>query len=208
MIDARHFNNTGYLVADLTPEQVAPVWEEINKLKNNPELAEPYNEYHTGHLQTIYKLKDCMQHVEDMVIPFVQKHEEQFGHLKKFSMLTESVPVKLYDLFVNIQKKYEFNPIHNHDGAMSFVFYLKVPYLIEDEIGAFGKNSNRPVTAHFQFTVTDTLGRIMNLAIPIDKRFENKLLVFPAQMFHSVYPFFSSDDERISVAGNFKFKVK
>jgi hypothetical protein len=208
MIDIRDFNNTGYLIADLTSELVEPVWQEVRKIQSNPELAETYNEYHTGHIQKIYKLNECKQYVEDLVSPLIDIYENKFNHLKKYSMLSKSVPVKLEDLFVNIQKKHEFNPIHNHDGAMSFVFYLKVPYFIEDEIGSVGKSSNRPVTAHFQFTVTDTLGRIMNLAIPVDKRFENKIILFPSQMFHSVYPFFSSEEERISVAGNFKFKVE
>jgi hypothetical protein len=36
---------------------------------------------------------------------------------------------------------------------------------------------------------------------------ENTLLLFPAKLTHAVYPFYSSDDYRISVSGNVVFKV-
>ena len=209
MIDIREFKTTGFLIGDISPELLEPVWKEVNQIRDNMDEAEPYNEYHTGHLKHIFKLKDCKQHMEDIVVPFVKEYENHFKYLSRFAMLTEAVPVTLEDLFVNLQKKYEFNPIHNHDGVIGFVLYLKVPYYIEDEMKlSLGSSSNRNVAAHFQFTFTDTLGKIMNHAIPVDKRFENKIIVFPSQMFHSVFPFYSTDEERISVSGNFKFKVK
>ena len=35
--------------------------------------------------------------------------------------------------------------------------------------------------------------------------FENKMLIFPANFKHEVYPFYTSDEERITVSGNIKF---
>jgi len=41
--------------------------------------------------------------------------------------------IELFNLWVNFQKKYEFNPFHMHDGLYSFVLWHKVPYKIDDE---------------------------------------------------------------------------
>ena len=34
------------------------------------------------------------------------------------------------------------------------------------------------------------------------------MIIFPACVNHGVYPFYTSDDYRVSVAGNFKFDIK
>jgi len=51
------------------------------------------------------------------------------------------------------------------------------------------------------------LGNIRSHDLPVDKSYEKKLLLFPATMRHSVYPFYTSDDYRISVSGNFLMKA-
>ena len=41
----------------------------------------------------------------------------------KKSYLSDNMPVFLESLWVNYQKKYEFNPIHNHHGFCSFIVF-------------------------------------------------------------------------------------
>ena len=43
--------------------------------------------------------------------------------------------------------------------------------------------------------------------LPVDKSFEGKMLMFSANQLHEVYPFYTSDDLRVTVSGNFKYKV-
>jgi len=108
---------------------------------------------------------------------------------------------------VNFQKKYEFNPIHDHTGIMSFVIWMQIPYLMEDELKASpGASANPNLAGHFAFHYTNTLGDICHFFIPADKTQENTILLFPARMKHSVFPFYSSDDFRITVSGNFTVK--
>jgi hypothetical protein len=38
--------------------------------------------------------------------------------------------------------------------------------------------------------------------IDVDKSFEGKMLMFPNSAYHTVYPFYTSDDYRITVSGN------
>jgi hypothetical protein len=117
-----------------------------------------------------------------------------------------SNPNDLYlrDVWVNFQKKYEFNPQHNHSGIISFVIWISIPYNINDEmLVSPGKNSAKNVAGHFSFHYSNINGNICSHALPIDKEFENHIIMFPSNVLHSVYPFYSSDAYRISVAGNF-----
>ena len=91
---------------------------------------------------------------------------------------------------------------------MSFVIWLKLPFLIEneDKYGP-GSKANNPMSGRFSFSYTDSMGAICHYDIPADKNMENTMLIFPAKMNHTVYPFFTSDDCRISVSGNVIFQV-
>jgi hypothetical protein len=42
----------------------------------------------------------------------------------------------------------------------------------------------------------------MNESLPVDKKMNGVMCVFPAPMIHYVTPFYTSDEYRISVAGN------
>jgi hypothetical protein len=78
---------------------------------------------------------------------------------------------------------------------------------MEDELKASpGALANPNLAGHFAFHFTDTLGDIRTYSIPADKTQENSILLFPARMKHSVFPFYSSDDYRITVSGNFAIK--
>ena len=49
-----------------------------------------------------------------------------------------------------------------------------------------------------------------NIGLTISKLSDEDLkpiLLFPSEMYHGVYPFYTSDDYRISVSGNFNFKI-
>jgi dolichol kinase len=42
----------------------------------------------------------------------------------------------------------------------------------------------------------------MNAPVFVDKSMEGTVTMFPSSMIHCVYPFRTSDGERISIAGN------
>ena len=58
------------------------------------------------------------------------------------------------------------------------------------------------------FINTNTLGEIITHCVDVDKSFEGKMLMFNSIQSHMVYPFYTSDDYRITISGNLKFKVK
>ena len=50
-------------------------------------------------------------------------------------------------------------------------------------------------------------GGIDHIVFNVDKSFEGKILMFPSYMQHQVFPFYTSDDYRITISGNAFFNV-
>ena len=87
---------------------------------------------------------------------------------------------RLEPLWANFMKKHEFNPPHNHGGLYSFVIFLKIPYSFEEQtklphVGG----SNSPSAGNFAFSY------VANGVIE-----------------YYVYPFYNSDEERVTISGN------
>ena len=121
----------------------------------------------------------------------------------------EDHELKLSHLWVNYQKKHEFNPPHIHGGVMSFVIWMKIPYNLTDEEAVFPITSGgAPRTSKFTFHYSNILGKMGHLVIPIDKSFEGVICLFPSELAHSVNPFYTSDDYRVSISGNLKLILK
>ena len=117
----------------------------------------------------------------------------------------EKLSLELQTPWVNKMKKYEFNPLHRHSGLFSYVMWVTIPYDIQEELALFKlTKSNR--TSLFEFAYS-TATFIRQHCINIDKSYEGELIVFPASQMHCVNPFYTSDKERISIAGNVNFKL-
>ena len=112
--------------------------------------------------------------------------------------------LKVESVWVNMQKKLEVNPLHNHDGTLSFVAWLYVPFKLEDERNMENCKNSRTVelASTFQFVYTTALGTIANCPMFVESGWEARIVMFPAKLLHIVYPFQTTDDYRISIAGN------
>ena len=202
------FQNIGFIQAKFTDEQLAPLHKEIEKLLRNMNGGVKHNNKLAGNLQHEFLLKESKKPIYNLVAPLFLEFDKQFNnYISKNPLLPESSPIELNELWVNFQKKHEFNPLHDHTGIMSFVIWVKIPYLMEDELKAApGASANPNLAGHFAFHFTDALGDIRTYHIPADQTAENTVLLFPARLKHSVFPFYSSDDFRITVSGNFVVK--
>jgi hypothetical protein len=198
-ISGVNFSNLGFLKVNLSDEDIKPIINEVKELKRNFDGATRFNQGLAGHLNNEYHLFKCKPDLEKLLLPLIDEYKKTFPHYecKDQSYFLENV-------WVNFQKKHEFNPVHHHLGIFSFAMWLKIPYFIEDEYKTFPfllKSEN--ITANFCFQYTDALGEIQRHAIPADKNWENSLIFFPAKMRHFVNPFYTSDEYRISISGNF-----
>ena len=119
------------------------------------------------------------------------------------SILTKNCNYVLSEFWVNFQKKYEFNPVHFHAGVFSFVIWIKIPVSFKTEKNLpFLKNSKSQFNNTFSLMYTDCLGKISSLNFHLEPEDENTILLFSSQMQHVVYPFYSSNKNRISISGN------
>ena len=102
--------------------------------------------------------------------------------------LTKYLPCAFNRPWINYQKKFDFVPNHYHEGIFSYTIWVDIPYKTE---GKFAGN--------FEFTYNSVEGVTRNQII---KPTAGKMILFPSKLFHQVYPFYTSDEYRISISGN------
>jgi hypothetical protein len=145
--------------------------------------------------------------LDALIKQWKEKYPHEFARLGSMSN-QEEFKLELFNTWVNFQKKHEFNPIHTHDGVFSFVIWHKVPFHQKDEYARFPHMKEAQIKAgHFAFIVTSQMGKIVQHDMCVDNTWEGKMALFPAELNHIVYPFYTSDDYRISISGNVGFKL-
>ena len=193
----KYFTNIGYLESKLSVNHTSLLKKYIKNRSKKPKTTL------AGNLNSSFQLKDTDNKFFNKVIkPNINEHIHEFGSCTP-SILTKDCKFVLKDLWVNFQKKYEFNPIHNHDGAYSFVIWIQIPSSFKEEIKLpFIKNSNSKCPNTFQFIYTNSLSNIVTQSYHLDSSYEGTMLFFPAKLDHLVYPFYLSNKYRISISGN------
>jgi hypothetical protein len=205
------FNNYGYVrsvvpsfIKEYIEEEIAIVSKDSTKAANQG-LA--------GHLSREYKLTDSIPVLEPFLIQMAENYDYTWNYSKKFKHIFRNFneiksSLHLESLWVNLQKKYEFNPMHNHTGIYSFVCWLNIPYDLKEEFEMpHVKSVETKKSSLFEFSYTNIFGEINSHEIFVDKTFEGTIILFPAELKHTVYPFYTSDDYRISISGNLTFKT-
>ena len=190
--------------------------EQFEWLKDACEKARLKNKttqtYLVGHIKEEYDVKDVSPEFEKFLIKcaFVPEFE---NYRKKLTYLSEHRPFYIHQLWVNYQRKYEFNPPHRHSGVFSFIIFVNIPYDLKEEENYFistGLKAYGPglhYTSKLAFHNTFGNGEIACDLVDVDKGFESKMIMFPAAQVHQVFPFFTNDGYRITVSGNLRLKV-
>lgn len=208
MIEHLTFPNIGFLKATLSDAEMQPIRDEIAEIQENFENTYKANGFLVGNIKKEFKISKSAEHISNLLPKYVQEFEDQNNYFRHQDVLDQNCPMMLKNVWVNFQEKYEFNPVHDHNGLLSFVIWTKIPYKIEDEVEQGpGKESRAPLAGTFCFYFTDSLGNIRHYDIPADHTMENSLLLFPAKLNHSVHPFYSSNEYRISVSGNICYQT-
>ena len=178
--------------------------EIVNKTKQfDFDAHNSYNNNLIGHISREYVFPYYKKELEDFVLNLIYYHQQNNSYLDELQILKRSCELYLDDVWINFQTKYEFNPPHSHSGVYSFVLWVNIPYDIKTELQQYnvrGKSQN----STFNFLYTNGTGRIKNHTIYVDKTYEGYLCLFPSNTMHSVNPFYTSDDYRISISGNIK----
>jgi len=200
-------NRVGFLEVDLTEEELKTIKDEIKSIKESFNTSTPHRDL-AGNLEKEYTLILSKDAISKLLKPYIIELQERVGVVHDVAINKEFFPYSLTRLWVNFMKKYEFNPVHIHSGTFSFVLWIDIPYDINEEMARPSSiNSNSCYPGNFQFIFYSPNNQIETFQIPADKKWNNKLIVFPANLNHCVDPFYTSDDYRISVSGNFEFDV-
>ena len=203
----------GYISSKVPADILEKIQHEVDFISRHRNIAKKYNDTLVGQLEDEFELEKSKK----WLAPFIEQlaniyHERYPNHLKSeiLAFNQKGQPgLKLERLWVNFQKKHEYNPPHNHSGLYSFVIWLKIPYKLEDELNCpNSKSASKPYNSMFAFYYVEPLGNIAEHIIRVDKNHEGMIILFPARMYHGVSPFFTSDEERISISGNMYIDIK
>jgi hypothetical protein len=140
--------------------------------------------------------------LENFVLSMFYEYDNEYRISNKVKLFDTPLTYKLFNSWINVQNKTEFLPMHTHDGIVSFVIWMKIPFDVEEEL-KYGNNE----TSTFSFLYQSITGDPMFQALRIDNTWEGTAMMFPSKLPHCVYPFYTSDESRISISGNISFKL-
>ncbi len=136
------------------------------------------------------------QVIKPWIHAYLDTYAKSIG--KKGSVELDYNKWNLDNLWVNFQKQYDFNPLHNHSGSLSFVIYLNVPEELNAEASHWKGTGPDPGSIMFQYG--EELPLISNKRIFKPKK--GDIFIFPSSLHHMVIPFRTPNIERVSVSGN------
>ena len=185
--------NVGYALLDTPAIVIQEIHQEIDLIMTRQKTPKPWNNELAGQIRGEFAIDfsaDARAKLTEVGHLFVKDYSKPIT--KELNLLSA---------WINMQVKHEYNPVHNHDGILSWVTWVNIPYNLEDELKLY-PNANCQDVSMFSFIYTTALGEIAIERLPIDKTWEGKMCIFPARLPHAVAPFYTSDGIRISVAGN------
>lgn len=189
--------NLGYIIDDI-PEEFHPLLEKYSN--NTYELDADLRDGLAGHLSASYDIpiKDNNEAAS------FKEYIFNLAYMLDGQLDDNTEELRFLRFWINYQKKYDFNPMHFHSGDYSFVIWWKIPYSIEEENSVFPKVEHK-YNGYFSFYYIKN-GGVVTSDLPVDKTWEKKICIFPANLLHGVNPFYTSDEYRITFSGNLKDK--
>ena len=180
------------------------IWKVVNEAREQPEDMKSEL---AGNISSSIRLDSqsplLKNFVQEIIPSFMKSHMEAYGPPWRITM-REGERFNLESLWVNFQKKHEFNPPHDHSGVYSFVIWMQIPtsYAEQKKLDICANSNADNHISNFAFSYTNTLGKISNFAYNMEKEAEGYMVMFPSSMLHQVFPFYDNDGERISISGN------
>lgn len=194
-------NDYGWYIEKVPQEILSRLGTQVDKIKNNFDNVIKINNKLIGEIEHEYNIEGDNV-VYDYIRAMVNEFNVHCRYFKERHVELEKNP----ELWVNFQRKYEYNPLHQHYGIFSFVIWYQIPYTFKEE-QKYGYKDKPSLHGDFSFFKPCIVGNktdIDAINLNVDKSKEGYMVVFPASLHHGVYPFYSSDDYRISIAGNIK----
>ena len=193
----------GWLETRLSEKHMDLLWSCIEKRSQ-----EPYPNL-AGNLYGSYALENNKTFYNSIIDPLVRCWIKVYGdnifgdQMKLIPWVSANMETYLNDWWVNYQHEGDYNPLHDHGGIFSFVIWMKIPTDWRDQKKLpRSTHSTSNTVSNFQFVYTNHLGKITTHTYYMSPEMEGGMLFFPANLKHTVYPFYDCKEERISISGN------
>ena len=202
MFEHSHLPNIGLTNGEIPPQIYQTLNQEIVDIHNDDSNTLKMNDALAGQITKEYQITKSLPLLNPFLEEMGRAYQKEWNYYPKENPNNNNLTVE--SVWVNMQKKLEVNPLHNHDGTLSFVAWLHVPFKLEDERNMPNCKNSRTVelASTFQFVYNTALGNIANCPMFVESGWEGRIVMFPSKLLHMVYPFQTSDDYRISIAGN------
>ena len=199
----QEFKNIGYHLWQMDEQLIKDVEAEVEEIKKTMDFNTP-----NGLVNHKGFLKRTVPYLERAIGERIKSYNLTYGYPHSLRVLEHGRSLKLDQVWVNWMSKHEYYNMHSHGGVMSWVIWLNIPYTRESELAA------RPYVppevnyaGQFAFHYTNALGQQACEMLNSYKDWRGVLCIFPSALNHSVMPFYSSDELRVSIAGNFFFDL-
>ena len=202
MFEHSNLPNIGLTNGKIPPDIYQALNKEILHIHTNDKDVVRMNHSLAGQITKEYQITKSLPLLNPFLEEMGRAYQKEWNYYPKENPNDNKLTVE--SVWVNMQKKLEVNPLHNHDGTLSFVAWLHVPFKLEDERNMPNCKNSRTVelASTFQFVYNTALGNIANCPMFVESGWEGRIVMFPSKLLHMVYPFQTSDDYRISIAGN------
>lgn len=201
----------------LPPPMITHLWECIEKAKKtNIDCRDTL----AGNITSSLALEDIdnkfYRHIlAHPVAEYINDHGDSLSRSFSSPFVDENeidektCEIVVSQMWVNFQKKHEFNPFHHHKGLLSFVIWLRVPTEYEAQKKLkIATDSNSNTISNVAFFYQDILGVTRTHMVEMGKIAQSNMYLFPSALNHEVYPFYECDTDRISISGNIMLKKK
>ena len=182
--------NYGYLRASL-PKKL------LESLKKECSVAEEATSFITGltsaypNTANHYEIKDeSRDSLFEFVKTIIETYEENFDYIGSIKFLDKSLPYVFGQPWINVQKNYQYIPVHVHDGVYSYTCWIDLP-----------------PNSLFEFLYPSVVGTSIKEEIRLTPEDEGDFIFFPAGLQHTVHPF-EGGNKRISISGNILLGTK
>ena len=111
--------------------------------------------------------------------------------------------------WVRCSKPGEYLSVHDHSALFSWAVWLNIPYDYKEEQA--DNEAFTPYAGDFQLIYPATTGIMLKKNWQLDRSMEGRMIVFPSQISHMVYPHHTTSkaefdgEYRVCVAGNISF---
>tara|TARA_R110000803_G_scaffold140588_2_gene207131 strand:+ start:487 stop:1098 length:612 start_codon:yes stop_codon:yes gene_type:complete len=151
------------------------------------------------HKESQFSIEDFdyfLKNTESIFNAYKNSYKQYHGE-REYNKSMKNKKFILEDLWFNVMKKGDSNPMHVHNADLSFVLFTKIPNEIVEENKNFKGSGYGPGGIRFVFGQNQTQFSSEQYFIPKKGDF----FIFPSKLYHFVDSF-KSDVERITIAGN------